>query len=636
MIEYITIISITNEEFLKKGKLFWGQKYIDYIKNFISADFLNNGFVKRGLIYFINSKNISGGVKNLENVLSINVNNIEIQEKYIAIEFNIGGKTEHRSDILRSILRNYFSKKFNLAQTEQIPFVSFIPYNDFEYLFTYESITAGLNLFTQQNDWAGIVNLFQPIDNIEKSEFWNESKILSKLAFALSKLSEIDKNVVKKLSDKNSLDNYLDEKKRFREFCLKIYKRCIELDKSPSHYSSLAYFHYKNALEFISIPKIKSENFLEEIHNSLINLEDALQLDHTRINDHYRKAYILTFLLPEEIKNSKVKSDLTIKYSNVKELKKEGLSSFERVIKIFESNIISETEKKRYFKLYIKTLYSISSYFESLVITKMEKYYLLLKLIYPEKALQYVNNERNYKVRNILKSREYLEKLIRWVDKKYISQEEEKEIINVIDYEDSISKEPIISTQLKVYKMGKLHFQLYLLTNDKEHLKLAKRYTMKALNVKYKPKGIQVYIYYLLANILMLEGKFKETSKLIYDLSKKVILSDYMVIVEILNLICLGEYEQATRKIKFMESKSKKLYINELRFLKFIIAHKIKKLDLEMLMKLKYNFLGNFEIRNFTNMDALVEKLRVIKKESNTVIRMDIYERLIIEILARD
>lgn len=184
--------------------------------------------------------------------------------------------------------------------------------------------------------------------------------------------------------------------------------------------------------------------------------------------------------------------------------------------------------------------------------------------------------------------------------------------------------------------MGKLHFQLYLLTNDIEHLKLAKRYTMKALNVKYKPKGIQVYVYYLLANILMHQGKFKETSRLIYDLSKKVILNDYMKVVEILNLICLGEYEKATRKIKFMESKSKKIYNNELRFLKFVIAHKTKKLDLEMLSKLKYNILGNVKINHFTSIDSLVEKLRIDNKESNIMIKMDIYERLILEILTRE
>ena len=574
--EYIAIISITNQEFLKTGKLIWGQKYIEYIKNFISADFLDNGFVKRGLVYFINSKNINGEVKSLENVLLLNVNNIEIKEKYIAIEFTIGEKTEYRSDILRSILRSYFSKKFNLAQTQQIPFISFIPYNDFEYLFTYERITAGLNLFTKQKNWAGIVNLFNPIENIEESEFWNDTKILSKLAFALSKLSEIDKNVVKKLTDKNSLDNYLNEKKRFREFCLKLYKRCIELDKSPTHYSSLAYFHYKNALEFISIARIKNEDFLEEIHNSLVNLEDALQIDYTRINDHYRKGYILTFLLPEVIKSSNVNSELTQKYSNIKELKKEGITSFERAIKIFKSNAINEQAKKRYLKLYLKTLYSLSSYYESLVITKLEKYCLILRLIYPEKAISPFHSDGYNKEKNILKSKEYLEKLIRWVNSKYISEEEEKEIVSLIDYEDSLRKEPVISTQLKAYKMGKLHFQLYLLTNDIEHLKLAKRYTMKELNVKYKPKGIQVYVYYLLAIILMLQGKFKETSRLIYDLSKKVILNDYMKVVEILNLICLGEYEKATRKIKFMESKSKKIYNKELRFLKFIIAHKTK------------------------------------------------------------
>lgn len=55
-----------------------------------------------------------------------------------------------------------------------------------------------------------------------------------------------------------------------------------------------------------------------------------------------------------------------------------------------------------------------------------------------------------------------------------------------------------------------------------------------------------------------------------------------------------------------------------------------------MLSKLKYNILGNVKINHFTSIDSLVEKLRIDNKESNIMIKMDIYERLILEILMRE
>ena len=211
----------------------------------------------------------------------------------------------------------------------------------------------------QKNDWEGIYKLVEPIENLpNQTELWNDAEILNELGFACSKLSELSKIELEMLRDEQKKKQILEQKAYIRTQCQKLFNRCIELQpNNPSYSSSLAYFHYKNTQELTQRSGRRDGNVLEEAKLAIQLFDKALAINPSRINDLYRKGFLLTQTIPNQILFGKLKESTSEDRRALAEQSRlEGIECFESVIKIWE-DLRNEETKKRNRKEYIKSIY---------------------------------------------------------------------------------------------------------------------------------------------------------------------------------------------------------------------------------------------------------------------------------------
>lgn len=581
--KYIALIATTNKSYIQKGNLYWGENYIQGLKKFIKFP-EKNPVIQSGIIYFIKTNdNFQSDFDN--RTIEIAINKIEINEKFISIKFNLTKTLEHSSELIRTILRKYLRMVFQIDSNEPLPYLVIIPEEEFNSYLQSEIINTNIEINFKKNNWDEIVKYFGPLEKLDQSEYWNNLKLLNRLGFALTKLSECNIKIKKDFKDKAQLNKFLEQKRYYRKFAEKVLLRCIELDvNNPSSYSSIAYFHYKNVLELNQPGNRKDGNIYIESKKFLNHIENALELDFTKINDHYRKGYLLTSIILPRIKYSKNKENLPENFQNPRSIFEEGLNSYKRVISIFESGNLDEELKKRYFSTYLKTLYDLSDIYLENTYTKIEKIYRIYNLIYPEYACDPAENNWEFKLKNLEEARQFIEKLIRWVKNKFITSKEEPDILKIIDYEDSLREEPIINTQLKAYKLGKIHYNTFLVNNSKENLLMAKKLTLKSLQLKHKTDGKIDYIHNQLAQILLMEGKFEEAKEIIFGISRTDKLSDYILITLLHITLCMKNYPEAKKIILKLKEKENNLFMSELEIWDKIIEKEGEYIDIKTLI----------------------------------------------------
>lgn len=211
----------------------------------------------------------------------------------------------------------------------------------------------------QKYDWEGIYKLVEPFENLpNQPELWNDAEVLSELGFACSKLSELSKIELDMLRDEQKKKQILEQKAYFRRHCQKLFNRCIELHpNNPSYSSSLAYFHYKNTQELTQRSGRRDGNVLEEAKLAIQLFDKALAINPSRINDLYRKGFLLTQTIPNQMLFGKQKESTNEDRRALAEQSRlKGIECFESVIKIWE-DLRNEETKKRYRKEYIKSIY---------------------------------------------------------------------------------------------------------------------------------------------------------------------------------------------------------------------------------------------------------------------------------------
>lgn len=581
--KYIALIATTNKSYIQKGNLYWGENYIPGLKKFIKFP-EKNPEIQTGIIYFLKTNDKSQTDFD-DKTIEITVNHIEINEKFISIRFNPLKTLEHSSELIRTILRKYLKMVFQIDSNEPLPYLAIIPEDEFQNFLQSELLNTNIDINIKKNNWKEVVRLFEPLKKLDQTQYWNNLKILNQLGFALTKLSECNINIKKDFKDKAELKKFLKEKSYYRKFAEKILLRCIELDvNNPSSYSSLAYFYYKNASELNQPLNRKDGNVFIEAKKFLNHIENAFELDYTRIKDHYRKGYLLTSIILPRIKYSKNKENLPENFQNPRSISEEGLNSYKRVVSIFESENLSDELKKRYFPDYLKTLYDLSDIYLENTSTKTEKIYRIYNLIYPDYAVDPDKINWEFKLKKLEKARHFMEKLIRWVKNKYINPDEEPDILKIIDYEDSLREEPKINTQLKAYKLGKIHYNTFLINNSKENLLMAKKVTLKSLQLKHKSSGKIDYIYNQLAQILLMEGKFEEAKKTILGISKTGKLNDYILIALLHIYLCMKNFQEAKRLLIKLKAKENSLFLNELEIWEKIIEKEGEYIDIKALI----------------------------------------------------
>ncbi|NPV11930.1 MAG: hypothetical protein HPY57_09095 [Ignavibacteria bacterium] len=569
--ENIILISTSDINITEKRKITYGQEYTAYFQKFFPKEFKSEQ-IKEGIIFF----KYSAKKENPEpNSIQINIQKLKITSKYIYIEFDFHKSTEFSSSLIKEILRTYLRNEFNISSNEITPYFTIVEKTKFLNLLKNEKLLTQIKIFERDSQWENLAKLFEPFDKIEEIEIWSNPQILNKLGFALSRLSECSINLKKQFPDPEKRKNFLNQKQYYRVNCEKIYDRLIELDPhNPSYYSSKAYFHYQNLNELILPGGRRDGNFFEEVQKAIDNLENAIELDFNRINDHYRKGYILGIILPQIISFSYSKNKIPDKFKDRKLLITEGTHSFERVINIYENQNLPDDFKKPYFNTYLKTLYNLASIYQNNLSCKTEKLTKIINLLFP--SIKSVSENEiigfDHKIRNHKKALEYLEKFIRWVNKKFIPPEEEADVIKVIEYEDSLKTTKFISPRLQSYQLGKIYFELFLLTNDINNLKIAKKFFLNSLRLKKtNPKEKDFYIQNLLAQTLIFEGKADMAIKLLEDLNQKNRLDQYINITLIYAYLSCKEFKKAENQIDNLIRNGNPIYRKELLFCKAIL-----------------------------------------------------------------
>lgn len=633
--EYLVLIQVIDQSFIKKTKLYLGKSFVENIKNFLPPIPLDTNNVKSGYIYLINSKKES----NESFTIKISIQKVKVTENYIFLEFMCGEKVELEPELLRVIIRKYLKSKFQISQNQLTPYMNFIPVSEFEEMLNSEKEKLMIENYFRKKQWKEIYDIIKSLDKIEETCLWSDPLSLNKIAFSMSKLSECSINLKKSFKSNEDVKKFLSEKREYRNLTEKFYKRWIEIDNfNPQALSSLAYFYYQSALELTYPGGRRDDNLFEVINKSLLNFKTALELDFNRLNDHYRIGNIFYKLLYPNVKYFKSKDKIPENYSNPNIILQEAINAYEKVIDIYESDKLNHNLKKVYLKTYIKTLYNIASLLEEKINTKSEKLICIIKKIFP-----IVNDEdslkwKNYKTKYLLKSLEYSEKCIRWVNKKFVDKDEETSILNVIDYEDSLINEPPIDTNFKVYQLAKIYLKLFLINNNKDYLLQSKALLQKAIQLKNR-KGINIlFVYNLLAMAYIFEEKYELAIKILSDKVKKEKAPDYIkitfIIALIMNSIKVDKHnenqEEANKLIDELSMKKNKLLLLEVLFWKFILDELTGKKDEKVLQQLglvKLNQNNSEFMNNKNNRPENGHKIELIENPTN------IYQKICLQIL---
>lgn len=229
------------------------------------------------------------------------------------------------------------------------------------------------------NDWKGIYNLYQPVENLRhKPEIWNNAEILSTIGFACQKLSEVAEIPREISQDYPKKREYLNQLKKYRRECQTLYQRCVELEpENPRHYSNLGYHHYQNVIQLKTPRGRRDGDIPEEAEQALKYLDKALSFSEDRLNDLYRKGYLLASILPTQLTYGGSVSRLNLTAEQARE---QGIACLEKLIEYWNELPDEEEKKKRFRKEYIKSLYNLGQAYYARVRNPWDEISVVLKL----------------------------------------------------------------------------------------------------------------------------------------------------------------------------------------------------------------------------------------------------------------
>lgn len=344
---------------LKSGQFYLNQKNTEIVlSKFPGIQKLAAKDIKRAFAFY-NGKNMDS------KVYSIIVNNIAISTNGISIRYNIVLKNEEyfNSTLFSKSLYYYLISEGKIKKEEFMPNIILLDNNG--WLAVLNNMNKNdlkkdeddIGSMFAQNNWEGIYNKFKPIENIDRSKYWNNHEILSMIGFAISKLSylsDADKECLNNIKKKEKI---LKEKKKLREEAEFIFKRCIEIDKENKarYLSNIAYINYHYLQDAINNRKFKlesTEDLLTYFNKAERYFKDALKLDDTRIKEWYRLGYLML----------ECYGKIVVDTDEVFKRQMEGIDYLRKVINLWRE--LSEDEKKRCKYEYINSLYNISKFYQ--------------------------------------------------------------------------------------------------------------------------------------------------------------------------------------------------------------------------------------------------------------------------------
>jgi len=362
--EKLLIIGFNSTERINKGYAYWSGNYLNEISYYSRLDELNSEKTSLGLAYLTGRENFEAKCINLH------IDNITLKDNNLGIKYTPLDESPFTSSKVKSTLLEVLNDKFGIVMN--LPFCAAIDSKDFSYAIDDIDMIMQIKKLKSKNKWNEILNLFGEDKDIKRNTLlWNNKMLLDNIAFAAAKLSECYENVKRNYPDKAEADKFLNKKRHYRNLTLNLRKRCIELSPQQAGlYSNLAYSHYQFARELSQPGGRRDDNLLEEIKLALENMDKALSLDPNRITDLYRKGKLICDILLSRFQftsNGKSPNEIKIKtfdksYSNYRECLIKGKESFKKVIDIYHTlPLIDEKSLERYFKEYIKSLYSLGT-----------------------------------------------------------------------------------------------------------------------------------------------------------------------------------------------------------------------------------------------------------------------------------
>lgn len=440
-------LAFFNEDVLTRGKIYLAGKYLESVKSIFSDYKSLNDVPIKGCIGFLKGK-----VNADRNCYILRVDSINAADNSLTIQFEREKELNTTNqDIDRSLYKFAIQSNWINKENKFYPSVCIVEKNDFDNIRKgtvnirkISSYTAKIDKLKMKNDWAGICNMYEPLERIhEIDEIWNNVSDLYNIAFASSKLGEPQNGLEK---DKH----HLSIVKRYRDQSIKLFKRCCELEPNNFRYpSSLAYRYYQNVME-LSKPKGRRDGKVaDEILNAIGCLDEAIGLNPNSIKDNYRKGKLIidkqipNFIYSQKEWNKEV-------FAKITTMEVEGIRCLEKCIERYEKKYILEGQGKRYFSEYIKSLYCLGCYY-------LEK----PKVLWNEFAcsillqVKYANNMIREEMDYIVKAREVLERCF--------VAEANFELDIDIDARQlaNQSKNWVISSIDKTYRLGLVYLHMF-------------------------------------------------------------------------------------------------------------------------------------------------------------------------------
>jgi len=572
----IFIIATSYEYINSEGSFFWGEKYFPDIRNHIPLNTADVISITDAILYF-NKTHLKE-----KPPVKLKIKQTHITRLYLKIEYKVVGELDNKSYRLRNALKEYFNKKSVL----ELPFCCAVDETKFFDILKAQEIFSDISYHENKNDWNAIYNLMKTYDPIEKSELWNNAEVLSRFAFATSKLSECTENLKRKFPDKEKRKEFLNQKKFFRELTIKIRQRCIELSpENASYYSNLAYTYYQSVNELNTPNGRRDGNLIREAENAIKLFDQALLIDDTRITDIYRKAMLISEILPQHTlyksdstNPSEQENQIKEKYLSAIEMINAGLEEFVKLVNIYENkflkpdtNITKSDVNSHYKKYYIKSLYHIAQ--KRLKLAKIN--FNIMNLLYGYKPIDIDDETINNKIRSLNYANYYIEKCIK---QDYSKKKEEKFLIDLVECDN------FIPAVYKAYLKAVIETCLFIITNKDKHLLTAKEFYHKAIELNF-PREMKnqnkMFIIEKMATLNLIEGKYDSAIKLLEPVYNKSLKNqykqfpDYAAFTLAIAFILIGDKSKAEEIIQNYKNTTNKIFAYKFNKLEEYLASKI-------------------------------------------------------------
>ena len=414
-----------------------------------------------------------------------------------------------------------------------------------------QTLLEQLKTLKKKDDWLGIYNKFQPIAELDQNDLiWNSPEVLSDLGFACAKLAETSPSEIPK--DPKDKKDFLKQQAGYRKHAERIRKRCIELKpKDPTYRSNLAYTYYQNINELTQPRGRRDGNLMKEIENFRTAVDEGLALNPKRVNDLYRKGYVLTKVLPNQILWGKLNEDFAEKSKKANEVREEGIQTLLSA-KVKWENLGPDEEfwRKKYRKDYIKSLYALSRAYYDKIKQDWDASVFALNLRDDVPA--------NWKVTIEQGDKENIEQAIQMI-KECCLADCPSDIKQGSSNLEKIAAHPSEHEGVdKLYSIGKLFFAKYWIlsgyglkeTNEAiEARETTERYLKMALKCKWSPqkaKQPKLFVAERLARSYISKKEYDQASTIIAEHTKNLKLesaASYILHTSALGLLKSGKIE---------------------------------------------------------------------------------------------